>query len=283
MLGKSLLRLFCLPKSDEKPSSRFYHEDQPTMSDEANASQSSAIKFHQYPLRYLPHTVIRSDLGYRDHKFKLQFNRFLAEDPSIAVFSVDQEAPVSSTWRDERSRNHCRLSSKYGRARLLLTGRSHCNATITVGNEWPFRVSMKGIRYWNVEDGVLLVDWGQLYASYFARTEKRLNRRKDGEDIEVDRSMERNMLESDSEEARKTCGDCGIVPAAHEELVMAHKHTVQGIHSSFRWTRVQQDSQGANGVVKKQVDERWKIHKRVESFVCSPGPLWRTSGYQQLG
>ena len=282
MLGKSILGLFCLRKPDDKLSDRFHNESKLTKSDDDDALQPSATKSHQQLMSYLPHTVITSDLGYRDKKFKLQFNRFLAEDPSIAVFSVDQEAPVSSTWRDERSRNNCRLSSKYGRVRLLVTGRSHCNATITVGHGWPLGVSMKGIRYWNAEDGILLVDWTELYSSYFAQAEKRPNRRKEENIVEAGRCMERGVSESESEGTRRSYGGLGIFPATHEEVVIAHKHVGQDLGDSSRRTRVQHESQGVDRVVERQVDERWKIHKRVEAFVSSPSLSWRTSGYQKL-
>ncbi|RMZ69533.1 hypothetical protein GMOD_00006360 [Pyrenophora seminiperda CCB06] len=282
MLGKSLLGLFCLQKPDDKFFGRFRHESNLTNSDEDDASQSSGSKSHQRPMWYLPHTIVTSDLGYRDHKFKLRFNRFLAEDPSIAVFSVDQEAPVSSTWRNERSRNNCRLSSKYGRARLLVTGRSHCNATITIGHGWPFGVSMKEIRYWNAEDGILLVNWSQLYSSYFAQAEKRSIRRKDGKIVDAHRYMEGSASKSEPERSSKYHGDGSVTPVADAQIVTAHQHAGQDLHDSFRRTGVRHESQGVNGVVKRQVDERWKIHKRVEAFVCSPGPLWRTSGYQKM-
>jgi len=270
MLGKSILELFCLKKPEEK---LFPCRNQPTRSNEADVSQSNATNSHQHPMRHLPHTVITSDLGYRDHKFKLQFNRFLAEDPSIAVFSIDQEAPVSSTWRDERSRNNCRLNSRYGRTRLLITGRSHCNASITVGQGWSLGVSIKGIRYWNAEDGVLLVDWSQIYADYFAQAQKRLKKGKGEKVVEVDRCNERKALgSSEPEGAGNSHGDLGIFPV-----------TRQDNDDNFRCTSVQHELQVVNGAVRKQVDERWKIHKRVEAFVCSPGPLWRSSGYQRLG
>jgi len=159
-----------------------------------NTCTSRPAMSHRGPVAHLPHTIINSNLGCRNHTFRLQFNRFLVEDPTVAVFSVEQEAPISSVWRDEDRR------SCYGWARIFSASRSRCNVTMSVGQHWTLGVSNKSIRYWNMEEGVILVDWGQLYDSYFKQLKTKNQERSiafaeqdygQDEDLPPNRTMQR--------------------------------------------------------------------------------------------
>jgi hypothetical protein len=184
MLCHPLLNMFTSIKTDPKISNHFCNMCRRTAElnppRNPNTCTSGTATSHGGPVRHLPHTIINSNLGCRHHTFRLQFNRFLVEDPSVAVFSVQQEAPISVAWRAEDRRGYCRFSKAYGWAQLFSASRSRCNVTMSVGQHWTLGVSNKSIRYWSAEDGVILVDWGQLYDSYFKQLETKNQKRSRG-------------------------------------------------------------------------------------------------------
>ena len=182
MFCHSILKMFSSNKAGPEFSDHFCNmcrrTTESTPSRNSNVCGSGTTTSHRRPMCHLPHTMINSNLGSRHHTFRLQFNRFLVEDPSIAVFSVEQEAPILSVWRGDNRRGFCGLGTAYEWAQLFTTSRSRCNVTMSVGQHWTLVVSNEAIRYWSVQDGIILVDWGQLYESYFKQVKKTKNRQR---------------------------------------------------------------------------------------------------------
>lgn len=224
MLCHSLLKTFSSNGADHEFSDHFCNmcrrTTESTPSRNSNACGSGTATSYGSPMCHLPHTVVNSNLGSRHDTFRLQFNRFLVEDPSIAVFSVGQEAPISGVWRDEDRRGCYGLSLAYGWAQIFAAPRSRCNVTMSVGRHWTLGVSSEAIRYWSVQDGVILVDWGQLYENYFKQVEKTKDRQRPGrfpgrsrghdEETLPNRPRERvTRVRSDPATARSTAHEIG--------------------------------------------------------------------------
>jgi hypothetical protein len=182
--------------------------------------RSATTTSHESPVCHLPHTVINSNLGCRHQTFQLQFNRFLAEDPSVAVFSVEQEAPISGVWRDEDRRGCYGLDKTYEWAQIFSGSLSRCHVTMSVGRHWTLGVSNKATRFWSAKDGVILLDWVELYDSYFRQMKKTKtkNRKKSGRSAErVYVQDEDTMRNHDKERAfRATSGSMTAVSTTHE-------------------------------------------------------------------
>jgi hypothetical protein len=124
---------------------------------------------------HLPHTLITSDLGTRGRNFHLRFSHFLPEDPSLAVFAETQDTPVPVTWRQQRVRPTWKLNVHFRWTRKGLQLRSPCTVKVVVGSRWQYKIPMKTMHYWSAANGILLVDWEDLYADYFAQEEKEKN------------------------------------------------------------------------------------------------------------
>jgi hypothetical protein len=124
---------------------------------------------------HLPHTLITSDLGARGRNFHLRFSHFLPEDPSLAVFAETQHTPVPVTWRQQRVRSAWKLNMRFRWTRKGLQLQSPCTVKVVVGARWQYKVPMRTMHYWNAANGMLLIDWEELYANYFAQEEKEKN------------------------------------------------------------------------------------------------------------
>jgi hypothetical protein len=124
---------------------------------------------------HLPHTLITSDLGTRGRNFHLRFSHFLPEDRSLAVFAETQDTPVPVGWRQQRVRPAWKLNVRFLWTRKGLQLRSPCTVKVVVGSRWQYKVPMKTMHYWSAANGMLLVDWEDLYADYFAQEEKEKN------------------------------------------------------------------------------------------------------------
>jgi hypothetical protein len=198
-----------LTMSEEHPLPQHPHAPPPT--------PVRRIGSTKHPMRYLPHTLITSNLGCWHNTLRLQFNHLLAEDPSIAIFSVNQSAPIPSSWHDKH-----RQICLFPITRLL------GNATVVVGSGWQYGVSKKAIRYWDAEYGVMLVDWHMLYSSYFAQKNKRQNRKKVGEIVERYRKLEETTLRIETGGAWRWYGDWDIYPATRAEVALACKYEGRG-------------------------------------------------------
>jgi hypothetical protein len=91
---------------------------------------------------------------------------------------------------------------------------------MSVGRHWTLGVSNKATRFWSAKDGLILVDWVELYDSYFKQMKKTKtkNRKKSGRSAEriyvQDEDTTRNH---DRERAfRATSGPMTAVSTAHE-------------------------------------------------------------------
>jgi hypothetical protein len=208
------------------------------------------IGFTEYPMRYLPHTLITSNLGCWYHTFRLQFNHLLVENPSIAVFSIKQSAPIPSPWHDKRHQI-C----------LFPITRLFCNAKVVVGSRWQYEVSENAIRYWDAEDGVMLVDWHILYSSYFARAKTMKNRKKVSRIVERYRRLEETSLRTKTGGKWKSYGDWGIFPATREEVARVCKYEGHGFE---------------NGLDKKSMLSAQELKVRLGDLVrVVKGAVWR--------
>jgi hypothetical protein len=176
----------------------------------------------KHPMRYLPHTLVTSNLGCWASTYRLHFNHLLAEDPSIAVFSVKQSAPIPSPWHD-----------KHRRIFLFPRKRLSCNAKVVVGSGWQYEVSKKAIRYWDPQDGVMLVDWHILYSSYFAQKDKEKNRKKVGKIVERYRKLEETTLRTETGGAWRWYGDWDIHPATRAEVALVCKYEGRGFEAGL--------------------------------------------------
>lgn len=124
----------------------------------------------------LPHTIIISDLGTWNQTFALQFNHFLPENPSIAVFSVGQSAQVPIKWATGQGFDSCSLRFKFQWRPFFLKMRLPCSAKVTVRRGWQCRVGPWAIRNWDPETGVILVDWIKVYEDYYCQYVKKKER-----------------------------------------------------------------------------------------------------------
>ncbi|EMD66767.1 hypothetical protein GGP41_008161 [Bipolaris sorokiniana] len=245
---------------------------------------------HGYPMCYLPHTVITSDLGSPDGNYQLEFNRVLTENSNLAVFSVGQEAPVSDTWQQDQQRVGC-LS------RLFSAGSSGCNATVSVGSYWPFKLSNQAIWYWHAEDGVLLVDWSKLYTDYFTQSRSSKNRRRIERIVHRYRDLEAEKMRNDTAGRWTSYGDWDIFPATHAEIAMACRY--EGPKSDFedrldpRQDRMSPQEMvmrlgdrivAVGEALRKRVDGKPKVYESEEKQECPKGPLslWRRTSYSKL-
>jgi hypothetical protein len=130
---------------------------------------------------YLPYTIITSDLGARGRNFHVRFSHFLPEDPSLAVFSETQNTPVPAAWRQQQARPSWKLNMRFRWTRRGLQLQKPCTVKVVVGSRWQYKVPTKTMHHWSAADGMLLVDWDEMYASYFAQEEKDKNGKKNSE------------------------------------------------------------------------------------------------------
>jgi hypothetical protein len=235
-------------------------------------------------MRYLPHTLITSNLGCWYSTSRLQFNHLLTEDPSIAVFSTEQWAPVPRTWRN-RQRDIC----------LFPITRLTCDAKVVVGAGWQYEVSKKAIRYWNSKEGVMLVDWHMLYSSYFTQANKTENRKTVGMIVERYRNLEGTTLRTETGGAWSTYGEWNIHPATRAEVALACKHEGRGFERGLSpkrkmrsvdklKTRVDKLAKGVKEVLRKGLEKKWsKPGQRIEKLESYGGyGVTIMPGYQML-
>ena len=189
--------------------------------------QPRRIGSSRHPMRYLPHTLITSHLGCWNDTFELQFNHLLIEDPSIAVFSTEQRAPIPRRWRRDAEHRTC----------LFPFRRLSCNAKVVVGSGWQYEVSEKVIRYWDPNVGVMLVDWHMLYNSYFARKKKTKNKKKVGEIVGRHRELKETTLRTVTGGVRRSYGDWNIHPATCAEVASICKYEGRGFENGLKPTR----------------------------------------------
>lgn len=246
-------------------------------------------KIHGYPMCYLPHTIITSDLGSPDGNYQLEFNRFLSEDSDLAVFSLGQEAPVSDTWQEDQRGAGCF-------SRIFCAGASRCSAMASVGSYWPFGLSNRVIRYWNVDDGVIIVDWGKMYNDYFTQAKSCKNKRRIERIVRRFRELEAERLRMDTEGRWVLYGDRDIFPATHAEIAMACRY--EGPRSNFEnrydpkkdrmsphelALRIGDSIYSASEVIKRR-DGKTKLFDGDEKAECPQGcvSMWRRSSYLKL-
>jgi hypothetical protein len=126
--------------------------------------------------RYLPHTLITSDLGEWGRNFCLQFSHFLPENPSVAVFLESQDSPVPNTWRHKQPWRPWRLNFRCRWRKGELQVRSPCTVMVIVGSRWQYKISMQAVQRWSASARMLLVDWSEMYDDYFEQDRKKTNR-----------------------------------------------------------------------------------------------------------
>jgi hypothetical protein len=116
----------------------------------------------------LPYILITSDLGVWDHTHQLQFSHFLADDPSLAVFSRSQGTPVPVTWRNYSACPRWRSYRCRWKGCDFEISRP-CSAQVIVGSRGQHKMPSKTMRYWSAPDGILLVDWDELCEDYLRK------------------------------------------------------------------------------------------------------------------
>jgi hypothetical protein len=143
---------------------------------------------------YLSRTLINSNLGEWDQSFRLHFSHFLAEDPSIAVFSESQHAPVPTAWRRQQARGRRRIDIRCRWLKGKLQVRSPCAVRVTVGSWWEYKISLHAVRHWSASDRMLLVDWAAMYDNYFAQDRKNSNKERATDMVKRFRRLEEHTL-----------------------------------------------------------------------------------------
>jgi hypothetical protein len=191
---------------------------------------------------YLSRTLINSDLGDWDQTYPLRFSHFLAEDPSIAVFSESQHAPVPAAWRHHQARGPWRINIRCRWLKGRIQVRSPCAVRVTVGSWWEYKISLHAVRYWSASDRMLLVDWGALYGDYFAQDRKDLHRERADDMVKRFRRLEERALVRETGGQWSSYGDWGIHQPTSADVALACRYeshsfenglgSIQGEHGS---------------------------------------------------
>ncbi|KAF1941385.1 hypothetical protein EJ02DRAFT_455192 [Clathrospora elynae] len=285
MRKKSFLKLFGVHKTrsrdtDEavEPSEPSYRKDRDIQSTpdwtshDPKACWGKETTTSDSLTAYLPHTLITSNLGCWHHTFRLRFNRFLAEDPTIAVFSVEQWAPVSNAWRSEPGRSCCNLRADRQRPKLFPRARSQCTATVIVGCGLQYTISHWAIRHWNAEARLLLVDWAELYDSYFAREKSRKDKKRVNEMVQRYGNMEESTF-------RKVTGNIWGAyddAPAQDETASTCRYKVRGFENGLNLKKERWSACELNMRLKRLVEVlRGAVRRRKVSA--------HSSGYSRLG
>jgi hypothetical protein len=170
---------------------------------------------------YLPHTLIISDLGTWGRTFQLRFSHFLPQDPSVAVFSVSQKAPVPSTWPSNQAKRPWRVNIRCRWKRGCLEMRRSCASKVIVGSGWQYSISSSALRHWSAPSEVLLVDLYELYDDYFAQERKEKNRERVGRIVENFQYMEGQELVKDTGSLWSSYRRWDLFPAMPAEVALA--------------------------------------------------------------
>jgi hypothetical protein len=107
--------------------------------------------------------------------------------------------------------------------------RSRCTAGVIVGSGWQYKACHKAILHWDAEAEVLLVDWIELYDSYFAQQAKSSNRKRVGEVVRRFRKLEENTLRTETGGRWSGYGDWDIYAATEAEVAL----TCRGFEDSL--------------------------------------------------
>jgi hypothetical protein len=170
---------------------------------------------------YLLHTLVISDLGTRGHTFQLRFSHFLPQDPSIAVFSASQEAPVPSTWPSNQAKRPWRIKIRCRWKSGCLEMRPSCASKVIVGSGWQYSIPSSALLHWSAPSEVLLVDLYELYDDYFARERKEKNRKRVGKIVENFRYMEGQELIKETGSLWSSYRRWDLFPATPAEVALA--------------------------------------------------------------
>jgi hypothetical protein len=190
---------------------------------EYKSSRSDATQLRDLT-PYLSRTLINSDLGEWDRDFRLRFSHFLAEDPSIAVFSESQHAPVPTAWRRQQARGRWRIDIRCRWLKGRLQVRSPCAVRVTVGSWWEYKISLHAVRHWSASDRMLLVDWGAMYDDYFAQDRKRSNEERADEIVKRFRRLEERTLVKETGGLWSSYGDWGIYQPTSADVALACRY-----------------------------------------------------------
>jgi hypothetical protein len=183
-------------------------------------------------MAYLPHTLITSNLADKDRTHRLTFSHFLAEDPTIAVFSKSQDAAVPSAWRHSQSwrtwvNNICQGVRKgYNPFRP-------CSVWVIVGSRWQYKVSSKAVHYWSAADGLLLIDWNTMFDDYFMKEQKKKNKKRTHEIVKKFHSLEKKTLITETGALWKRYGDWDIHTPTAADVALACRYEGHGFEQGL--------------------------------------------------
>lgn len=106
-------------------------------------------------------------------------------------------------------------------------------ARVVVGSRWGYTLSIKAVKYWNAEAGILLVDWSKMYEQYFAVAAKRRNKMRVKRTVNCNRDLEKKTLRIEPGERSASYGESDILPATAAEVVLTCRHEGQGSEDSL--------------------------------------------------
>jgi hypothetical protein len=144
------------PETSEPPlyeSPRKGHDYAQTASTFVSSGLNICVESHLL----VPHGLGR---GIWNHKQIIHFSHFLSEDPSLAVFSNTQNAPVPTGWGKKRGWWRYATHGNWREVRIVAT-LPHPPSSYT-NKACLCKLSNKTPVHWNPSAGILLVNWMDL-------------------------------------------------------------------------------------------------------------------------